>query len=95
MGGLGVISVMANIIPRDTHDIVAKFMVGDIEGSRELQLGVLDLVHALFIEASPSPVKEAMNMMGMGVGNCRLPLVPMEPVNKEILSRTLKAYGLI
>lgn len=95
MGGLGVISVMANIIPRDTHDIVAKFMVGDIEGSRELQLGVLDLVHALFIEASPSPVKEAMNMMGMGVGNCRLPLVPMEPVNKEFLSRTLKAYGLI
>lgn len=95
MGGQGVISVMANIIPRDTHDLVAKFMAGDLEGSRKLQLGVLDLVRALFTEASPSPVKEAMNMMGMEVGDCRLPLVSMEPHNKTLLYKTLKAYGLI
>ena len=95
MGGQGVISVMANIIPRDTHDMVAQFMAGDIAGSRKLQLGVLDLVRALFIEASPSPVKEAMNMMGMQVGECRLPLVPMEPHNRTLLYNTLKTYGLI
>lgn len=95
MGGQGVISVMANIIPRDTHDIVARFMAGDIASSRKLQLGVLDLVHALFIEASPSPVKTAMNMMGMAVGNCRLPLVDMEDKNIALLKKALQNYGLL
>lgn len=95
MGGQGVISVMANIIPKDTHDIYARFMAGDIEGARALQLKVLDLVKALFIEASPSPIKEAMNTMGMNVGGCRLPLVPMEPHNKAFLVKALKDYGLL
>ena len=95
MGGQGVISVMANIIPKDTHDIYARFMAGDIEGARALQLKVLDLVKALFIEASPSPTKEAMNAMGMNVGGCRLPIVGMEPHNKAFLIDTLKAYGLL
>lgn len=95
MGGQGVISVMANIIPKDTHDIYARFMAGDIEGARALQLKVLNLVKALFIEASPSPIKEAMNTLGMDVGGCRLPLVPMEPQNKAFLVETLKAYGLL
>ena len=95
MGGQGVISVMANIIPKDTHNIYARFMAGDIEGARARQLKVLDLVKALFIEASPSPIKEAMNALGMNVGGCRLPLVPMEPHNKAFLLETLKAYGLL
>lgn len=95
MGGQGVISVMANIIPKDTHDIYARFMAGDIEGARAIQLKVLDLVKALFIEASPSPIKEAMNALGMNVGNCRLPLVPMEPENKAFLLKTLREYGLL
>ncbi|HEX9062470.1 MAG TPA: 4-hydroxy-tetrahydrodipicolinate synthase, partial [Clostridia bacterium] len=77
LGGKGVISVMANIIPKDTHDLVAKFMAGDIEGSRKIQLRTLELIKALFIEVSPVPVKTAMNLMGMNVGKCRMPLVDM------------------
>lgn len=95
MGGQGVISVMANIIPKDTHKMVDLFMKGQIEASRDLQLKVLDLVHALFIEASPSPIKEAMNMLGMNVGHCRLPMVDMEEENKVILKKALKDYGLL
>lgn len=95
MGGQGVISVMANIIPKDTHEICARFMRGDIEGARLLQLKVLDLVKALFIEASPSPIKKAMNLMNMEVGGCRLPLVPMELKNEAFLVDALKAYGLL
>jgi len=95
MGGQGVISVMANIIPKDTHEICARFMAGDIEGSRLLQLKVLDLVKALFIEASPSPIKKAMNLLGMEVGGCRLPLVPMELKNQAFLVDALKDYNLL
>jgi 4-hydroxy-tetrahydrodipicolinate synthase len=95
MGAKGVISVMANIIPKDTHDIVAKFMAGDFEGSRRLQLQVLNLVKALFIEVSPIPIKAAMNLLGMDVGSCRLPLVEMESKNLEILRNELIKYGLL
>lgn len=95
MGGQGVISVMANIIPKDTHEMCTKFFSGDITGARDMQLKVLDLVKALFIEASPSPVKEAMNLIGMKVGGCRLPLVPMEEGNREFLIRALTSYGLL
>lgn len=95
MGGQGIISVMANIIPKDTHEICARFMAGDLEGARTLQLKTLELIHALFIEASPSPVKEAMNALGMSVGGCRLPLVPMEPHNREILYQAMRRYGLL
>lgn len=95
MGGKGVISVMANIIPRDTHDIVARYLSGDVEGSRNLQLKALDLIKALFIEVSPVPIKEAMNLLGMKVGSCRLPLVGMSDRNLEILKLELKKYGLL
>jgi len=95
MGAKGVISVMANIIPKNTHDIVAKFMAGDFEGSKKLQLQVLNLVKALFIEVSPIPIKAAMNLLGMNVGNCRLPLVEMSDKNLEILKNELKNYGLL
>ncbi len=95
LGGKGVISVMANIIPRDTHDMVAKFLEGDIEASRKIQLRTLNLIKALFIEVSPIPVKAAMNLMGMDVGECRLPLVPMSQKNLEYLKAEMKNYGLI
>lgn len=95
MGGDGVISVMANIIPKDTHDIYAHFKAGDIDGARQIQLKVLDLVKALFIEASPSPTKTAMNLMQMHVGSCRLPITDITESNKEILITALKNYGLL
>lgn len=95
MGAKGVISVMANIIPKDTHDIVAKFLSGDIEGSRKLQLKTLGLVRALFSEVSPIPIKAAMNLMNMNVGSCRLPLVDMTDKNFELLKNEMIKYGLI
>ena len=95
LGGKGVISVMANIIPSDTHEIAARFLSGDLEGSRSLQLKTLELIKALFIEVSPIPVKEAMNLMGMKVGKCRMPLVDISDKNKDILIKALKNYGLI
>jgi 4-hydroxy-tetrahydrodipicolinate synthase len=95
LGGKGVISVMANIIPKDTHDIAVKFLAGDLEGSRKLQLGTMELIKALFIEVSPIPVKEAMNRMGLNVGKCRMPLVDMAANNKDILVKALQNYGLI
>ncbi len=95
MGAKGVISVLANIAPKDTHDIVAKYLSGDIEGSRKLQLKALDLIKALFCEVSPMPIKAAMNLMGMNVGGCRLPLVEMSEKNLEILKTELVKYGLL
>lgn len=95
MGSIGVISVMANIIPKDTHHLVMDFLNGDVVKSREAQIKVLDLVHALFVEASPSPIKTAMNILGMEVGPCRLPMVPMEAHNEALLKKALLEYGLI
>ena len=95
MGAKGVISVMANIIPKDTHDIVAKYLAGDVEGSRQLQLKTLDLIKALFAEVSPIPIKAAMNLLGMNVGSCRLPLVDMSDKNLDLLKIELKKYGLL
>lgn len=95
MGSIGVISVMANIIPKDTHNMVMDFLNGEVTKSRDAQIKVLDLVHALFIEASPSPIKTAMNMLGMNVGECRLPMVPMEAENEALLKDALTNYGLL
>jgi len=94
IGGKGVISVVANILPKDTHDIVEKFFKGDLKGSLELQLKMLPLIKALFIETNPIPVKEAMNLMGMNVGHLRLPLVNMSPKNLEILRDRMLSYGI-
>lgn len=94
VGGSGVISVLANICPRETHDLVAKFMEGDIEGSRKLQLGMKPLIDALFIEVNPVPVKTAANLMGFNVGDLRLPLAEMEDKNLEVLKRELVNWGL-
>ncbi len=95
LGAKGVISVMANIIPKDTHDMVAKYLAGDVVASRRLQLKTLDLIKALFIEVSPIPIKAAMNLLGMNVGSCRLPLVDMSEKNLDILRNELKKYGLL
>ena len=93
MGGFGVISTIANILPRETHDLCARFFAGDLEGARELQLKEMQLVRALFCEVNPIPLKEAMNMLGHGVGHCRLPLVDMGEANKKLLRNALAAYG--
>lgn len=94
-GGKGVISVLSNVAPTQTHDICAKFFEGDVEGSRKLQLEALPLIHALFSEVNPIPVKEAMNMIGWNAGPCRMPLSPMDDANKEKLAAALKNYGLM
>lgn len=95
LGGKGVISVMANIIPKDTHDLVARFMAGDLEGSRRIQLKTLNLIKALFSEVNPIPVKAALNMLGWNVGTCRLPLVEMSEANAAMLRAELVKYGLL
>ncbi|MEZ0537422.1 4-hydroxy-tetrahydrodipicolinate synthase [Caldicellulosiruptoraceae bacterium PP1] len=94
LGGIGVISVLANILPNETHDIVEYFLNGDIKKAKELQLKLLPIIKALFIEVNPIPVKEALNMMGFNVGKPRLPLVPMSEKNKEILKKALLDYGI-
>ena len=95
IGGKGVISVLSNVAPRDTHDICAKYLAGDVQGSLELQLKYLPLVRALFSEVNPIPVKKAMNLMGMEVGPMRLPLTEMEPENAAVLLAELKKVGLV
>lgn len=95
LGGKGVISVLSNVAPTQTHDICARFFDGDVEGSRNMQLDAIPLIDALFSEVNPIPVKEAMNLMGMQAGPLRRPLSPMEPQNKERLEKEMKAYGLL
>lgn len=94
LGGSGVISVLANICPKETHDLVGKFFEGDIEGSRKLQLDMKPLIDALFIEVNPVPVKTAVNLLGFNVGDLRLPLAEMEEQNLEILKKELVNWGL-
>lgn len=94
LGGKGVISVVANILPKDTHDMCEKFLNGDFKGALELQLNMIQLIKALFIETNPIPVKTAMNLMGMNVGFLRLPLVDMSPKNVEILKKEMINYGI-
>ena len=94
LGGLGVISVLSNVAPKQTHDMVMKFLEGDIKDATKLQIEAIPLVNALFCEVNPIPVKTAMNMMGMEVGPLRMPLCEMEECNKEILKKAMVDYGL-
>ena len=94
LGGSGVISVLANICPKETHDLVQKFLDGDIDGSKKLQLDMKPLIDALFIEVNPIPVKTAMNLLGFKVGNLRLPLADMNEKNLEVLKQELINKGL-
>lgn len=95
LGGAGVISVLSNVMPKETHDICQLFLDGKIEESRQLQLKLLDLCNALFMDVNPIPVKEAMNQMGMNVGECRLPLYRMTDANIEKMRAVLTKAGLI
>ncbi len=95
IGAKGVISVLSNVVPRETHDIVAKFMAGDAKGSMELQMKYLPLINALFCEVNPIPVKAALNLMGFNVGPMRLPLTQMEPENLARLESEMKKVGVI
>ena len=94
LGGKGVISVIANIAPRQTHDMVAKYLAGDVKGALELQLKSIELCDALFCEVNPIPVKKAVELMGMCSGNLRMPLSEMEPANAARLEKAMRDYGL-
>lgn len=94
LGGKGVISVLSNVAPQYTHDIVAKFMEGKVEESRDMQLKALPLIHALFCEVNPIPVKTALNLMGKEVGPLRMPMTEMEEVHQEVLKKAMKDFGI-
>lgn len=94
LGGKGVISVLSNVAPEYTHDICAKFMEGKIEEACDMQLKALPLIHALFSEVNPIPVKAAMNLMGKKVGPLRMPLTEMEDAHKEVLKQTMLDFGI-
>ncbi len=93
LGGKGVISVVANILPKETHDVCQKFLDGDVEGSRKLFLDMIELINGLFIEVNPIPIKTAMNILGFNVGKCRMPLCDMEEKNIATLKQIMKNYG--
>lgn len=95
LGGLGVISVLSNVAPAQTHEICQKFFDGDVKESCRLQLKALDLCNALFCEVNPIPVKKAMNLMGFAAGPLRMPLTEMEEANAERLEKAMKAYGIM
>lgn len=94
-GGLGVISVLSNVCPQETHDIVAKYLDGDKEASRALMEKYMKLAKTLFCDVNPIPVKEAVNLMGYDAGHCRMPLVDLSDENKKLMKETLEEYGLI
>ena len=95
MGGKGVISVLSNVVPKETHDITAACLKGDFKTGTELAVKYLDLANALFMDVNPIPVKDAMNLMGLEVGPCRLPLVGMEQKQLDALSLELKKLNII
>ena len=94
LGGIGVISVLSNVAPQQTHDMVQAFFDGDIAKCTRMQLEAMDLINALFCEVNPIPVKTAMNLMGMEVGPLRSPLCSMDPKNEERLRKALTDYGI-
>ncbi len=94
-GGLGVISVAANIIPQVMHDMVALFRAGDTAGAAKLQIAYQPLIQSLFSDVNPIPVKAAMNLMGMAVGACRLPLCEMTDAGLDALHQVLARFGLV
>ena len=95
LGGVGVISVFSNICPKQSHDIVAQYLAGNTAESCRLQLEALPLIHALFCEVNPIPVKGAMNILGMEVGPLRLPLTELTPQNREKLKSEMKSLKLL
>ena len=94
LGGIGAISVLSNILPQDTHDMVYSFLNGDIQKAKEIQLKTLPLINSLFSEVNPIPVKSALNFMGYQVGNPRLPLIELSKSGKDSLRRSMINYGM-
>ena len=95
LGASGVISVWANICPKQSHDLVAAFQAGDVAKAREIQLKYLELINALFCEVNPIPVKVAMRKLGYAAGPLRMPLSEMEPEHEKQLETALRNHGLI
>lgn len=94
-GGKGVISVLSNICPQETHDIVQKYLDGDKAGSKAMMDKYMKLAKAMFVDVNPIPVKEAVSLIGFNAGPCRLPLIEMDDKNKTYVKETMKEYGLI
>ena len=95
VGGIGVISVVSNVAPRKTHEIVEKFLSGNIKGSLEIQLELMPLINALFSEVNPIPAKKALNLMGLYDGSVRMPLTDMEPENTKTLEKAMRDCGIL
>ena len=94
LGGKGVISVLSNVAPKETHDICAKFFAGDVKGACELQLKAIPLIEQLFCEVNPIPVKKAVNLMGMECGGLRMPLTEISPEHEKSLAQAMKDFGI-
>ena len=94
LGGIGVISVTANIIPEDTHELCQAYLDGNVDRAKELQLKAIELCRSLFCEVNPIPVKKATELMGLTSGVVRLPLTEMEPANTERLTKAMREYGI-
>lgn len=94
LGGKGVISVLSNVAPQETHDICAKFFESDVKGSLELQLKAIPLIEQLFCEVNPIPVKKAMKLMGMDCGSLRMPLTELTPQHEESLAKAMTEFGI-
>lgn len=95
LGGVGVISVLSNVAPEQTHNICQAMLDSDLKTACRLQLEALDLCNALFCEVNPIPVKKALNLMGKEAGTLRMPLTEMEPANAARLEKAMKAYGIL
>ena len=94
LGGKGVISVLSNVAPKETHDICAKYFAGDVQGACELQLKVIPLIEQLFCEVNPIPVKKAVNLMGMECGGLRMPLTELSPEHEKSLAQAMRDFGI-
>lgn len=94
LGGKGVISVLSNIMPKYTHDMVRSYLDGNVKEATRMQLDVIDLINALFIEVNPIPVKYALNMMGYDFGSPRLPLIELADSNKKLMEEVMKKHQL-
>ena len=95
IGGSGVISVLSNVAPKETAEICKKWFAGDVKGAWEEQKRALPLIHSLFMEVNPIPVKAGMNLQGKAVGPLRLPLTEMEEANQQVLKEEMRRYGLL
>ena len=95
LGGKGVISVLSNVMPKYTHDMTKKYFEGNVEQATKMQLDVIDLIDALFVEVNPIPVKYALNLMGYNFGKPRLPLIELSDKNKKLMEEVMKKHQLI